>query len=721
MIAIIKKEFLSYMHSVTGWLFMAVIVGFFGMYASVYNMAYGSPYVAYALDSILIVFFIAIPILSMKALADEKKQKTDQMLLTAPISVWKIVAGKYMAMVLIFLIPVALMSLMPIFLTIYGEVPIAESYVAILAFVMYGLAAIAVGLFISSLTENLVIAAVISFVVLFVTYMMHGISSLVSETGNIITEVLNVFDFYLHYNKMISSVSDISGSSALNIVFDITTVVYFTSVVFLMLYMATQSLQKHRYGGSVKGFSLKYILKGVYSAITNVIIIAIIIGINIIADKIPEKYTSIDITQSNLVQITEQTKETLKNLSDEVKIYVYASEENADDVIAQTLTKYENESEYIDISYIDPLLNPNFMSNYTDDEVVQNSIIVETEKRHKLISYDEMYTMELDYTTYQQSVTGYDGEGQITSAISYCVSDEMPKIYIIAGHNEYSIDSGFLTAIEKENIEHETISLMEYDAIPEDAECIIIHAPESDFSQDEANKVIEYLNNGKKAIITAEFVDTEQPNFERILSEYGLKLQKGCIADNNQGNYYQAPIFLLPDIEYTDETLGLTSEYSYVMVPFAQAINVPEEEIENITYTKLLTTSENAVLKSADKEIQTYEYEEGDVQGKFCLGVKAEKSTENTTSTVYVFSSAQLFTDQYDSYVSGNNKIIFSNIMSNIANHKVSVSIPVKEYEANWLTITARDAYLFKAVTMIVIPLLLVVVGIVIWAKRRKK
>ena len=76
-----------------------------------------------------------------------------------------------------------------------------------------------------------------------------------------------------------------------------------------------------------------------------------------------------------------------------------------------------------------------------------------------------MYETEIDYSTYSQNVTGYDGEGQLTSAIAYCTSNDMPKVYMITGHNEYTLDSGFTTALEKENIDYETISLMEYDAI----------------------------------------------------------------------------------------------------------------------------------------------------------------------------------------------------------------------------------------------------------------
>jgi ABC-2 type transport system permease protein len=116
------------------------------------------------------------------------------------------------------------------------------------------------------------------------------------------------------------------------------------------------------------------------------------------------------------------------------------------------------------------------------------------------------------------------------------------------------------------------------------------------------------------------------------------------------------------------------------------------------------------------------EKEDGDVEGSFTIGVKAEKTIDDDNSAVlYVFSGARLFTDTFDSYVSGNNKQLFSNIMGTIANHEVSVSIPVKSYELEWLTTSQLDAALFRTIFMFLVPLVLVVVGIVIWVRRRKQ
>lgn len=716
MTAIFKKEFMSYLHSVTGWLFMAFMICLFAMYSSVYNLAYGTPYIAYSFDAVLILFFITVPLLSMRIMADERRQKTDQLLITSPVSVGKIVFGKYLAMAAVFVIPLLLFSFLPFFLSSYGTVPMAENFVALLAFALYGLAAIAVGLFLSSLTENVVIAAVFTFIVLFLTYMMQGIESLISSTGNLATRILSVFDFYSHYSGMISAVSDVTGNSRLTTVFDLTSIVYFLSIIVLMLFLTTQSIQKRRYTMSVKNFVM-----GAYSSIATAVAVALAVGVNLAAGALPSNYTSVDVTTNKLYGITEQTRELVKALDQDVNIYVYAARESADGVLAQTLERYQELSKHIEVTYIDPLQDPNFANKYTADDISQNSIIVETDKRSKVIDYYDLYETQLDYATYSQSVTGYDGEGQLTSAISYCISDDMPKIYFIAGHNEYTFDNGFLTAIEKENIDYETISLLEHDAIPEDAQCVIIHAPENDFSADDADKVIAYLNNGGMVIMTMEYVQEEQSHYERILSEFGMTLQRGMIAENDTAGYYQAPFYLLPNIEDAEETSGLTGQHKYVMSPFAQSVTVPENSVEGMTYTKLLTTSDKAVLKRGEKQVTTYEKEDGDIEGPFCVGVKAQKELESGEGTLYVFTSAQMFTDYYDSAVAGNNRQLLSNIMGTIAGHEVSVSIPVKSYTLELLTVPAQTAYLYRALFMIVVPLGLLAAGLAIWMVRRKK
>ncbi len=707
MTAILKKEFKSYMHSVVGFLFVAVMIFFFALYATVYNFASGIPYLSYTLSSILLLFWLAIPILSMRILAEERKQRTDQMILTAPVAVGEIVAGKFLAMAAVFMIPVVLMCAVPLYLRRFGEVPLGETYVVIMAFALYGLACIAVGLFVSSITESQVIAAVLTFAILFVTYMMAGIEDLISSTGNLLTKFLSIFDFQGRFVSMASGI------------LDLTSVVYFVSVIGLMLFLTAQSIQKRRYSVSVRNLSM-----GAYSSVTVCVVTALVVILNLIVARLPERYTNIDVTSNKMYTLTEQTRDILEALDEEIDIYVIQDENSADSTVAQTLKGYADASPHIHVTYIDPVVNPQFIDQYTTGSMTANSVIVESSKRYKVISYQDLYETEIDYTTYQQEVTGYDAEGQITSAIDYCVSEDMPKIYMIAGHNEYTLDAGFQTAIEKENIETETINLINYDAVPEDAECVMIHAPESDLSQDDADKVIAYLEKGGKVLITTDYAGIELPNLERIVAAFGMTLQNGYAVDNDSNNHYQEPIYLLPQVAYAPETEGLTGAYTYLLAPYAQGIGIVDEETEEITYTKLLTGSDSSLVKTNVGSAVQYTYEEGDIEGPVCVGIKAERAAqtdEGERSVLYVFTSARMFMDNIDMAVSGNNKKLFSNIMGTMAGHETSVSIPAKSYQLEMLIVSARDMICFGVVMVIAVPVGLIITGIMIWLGRRKR
>ena len=178
---------------------------------------------------------LSVPILTMRILAEEKRSKTDQLILTAPVSVGAVVMGKFLALVTIFLIPTLIACVYPLIMANFGSVPMGEAYLSILAFFLFGTASIAVGVFISSLTESQVIAAVLSFAVLFLGYMMPSICSIISSTGNLLTRLLGCFDMYTPFANLLEGTLNIGS------------IVYFVSLTALVLFLTVQSLEKRRY------------------------------------------------------------------------------------------------------------------------------------------------------------------------------------------------------------------------------------------------------------------------------------------------------------------------------------------------------------------------------------------------------------------------------------------------------------------------------------------
>ena len=199
MTAIYKRELKSYFNSMTGYVFIAFFTAFMGIYFMAYNLYSGYPYFSYALNSTMTILLIAVPVLTMKSFAEDKKTKTDQLLLTAPVSVTQIVLGKYFAMVTVFLIPVLISCLCPLIIKANGEAYLLTDYASILAFFLLGCIFIAIGMFISALTESQVIAAVGTFGILFVLCLWSDLISFLpsSEMGTVIGLLIFVTVFAL--------------------------------------------------------------------------------------------------------------------------------------------------------------------------------------------------------------------------------------------------------------------------------------------------------------------------------------------------------------------------------------------------------------------------------------------------------------------------------------------------------------------------------------------
>ena len=695
MLAIYKRELRSYLRTVTGNLFIAATLLLTGLYFTSYNLLSGYAYVSYALSASTFLFMITIPILTMKILAEEKKNKTDQLILTAPVSVGKIVLAKYLAMASIFMMAVAVVCIYPIALSFYGEVPFGESYAAILGFTLFGLTGISIGLFISSICESQVIAAVLTFIALFVGYMMSGICSLISSSGNLLTKLLGCFDLIAPLDNFFNGLLDLSG------------VVYYLSLIVLFIFLTCQSIQKRRWSISTK--SLK---TGAFSSTLIIIAFAAVVMANLAVQELPADLTQLDVTSQKLYSLTDETKNVLEKLEEDITIYVINSEESADETLDTTLERYAQLSNHIHVEYKDPLVNPNFYRTYADS-VSTNSLIVESGERAKVIDYSEIYETEFDYYTYSSTVTGYDAEGQITSAIDYVTNAELPVAYQIEGHGENVLETSFTDVLLKENVELSTINLLQYDAIPEDAACILLLGPTTDLSSDDVDKIISYLENGGKAVISVNMTEETLPNFDRVLAAYGVTNTYSMILESDRNYYYQSPYYLLPEIASTSVTSDIAG---YVFAPYAMELQFDTTN-EDRTIETFMTSSENAYAKADPMNVETLEYAEGDSHGIFNIGTII---TEGETEVVIV-SSGYVFTESANGMVSGTNSTLFGNIIAQFTGKEESSSIAVKNYQMDNITVSQTGIILWGLVLTVALPLFILAAGIVVWMRRRKR
>ncbi len=181
MLAMFKKELRSYFRGMTGFVFVALFLVVLGLYASVICFSNSSPRYEYVFYNSSFVFLITVPVLTMRSFAEERRQKTDQLLYTLPVSTTQIVVGKYLAMLCVFAVPVLVSCLYPLLIRIYdpsGALSYPAIYSAILVFFCLGAALISIGMFVSSLTENVFISAIVTFVTLLIFYLMGQLANL---------------------------------------------------------------------------------------------------------------------------------------------------------------------------------------------------------------------------------------------------------------------------------------------------------------------------------------------------------------------------------------------------------------------------------------------------------------------------------------------------------------------------------------------------------------
>ena len=233
MLAIYKRELKSYFHSMTGCVFIAFLVMFTGIYFMAYNLNAGYPYFSYTLSGSLIVFLVGIPLLTMRSFSEERKTKTDQLLLTAPVSLTKVVLGKYFAMVTVLAVPNVIFCLFPLLIKLQGTAYLLVVYSSIAVFFLLGCVYLAIGMFMSSLTESQIIAFISTFGILLLLYLWDGILSFLPGSALsgmigilLILTLIVVYIYHMTKNWMLAAGIEAVGIAAALIVYFVKSSLY---------------------------------------------------------------------------------------------------------------------------------------------------------------------------------------------------------------------------------------------------------------------------------------------------------------------------------------------------------------------------------------------------------------------------------------------------------------------------------------------------------------
>ena len=466
--------------------------------------------------------------------------------------------------------------------------------------------------------------------------------------------------------------------------------------------------------------------QGSFSIGVTAIVIAIVVVANMIIGQLPEKYRNIDVSSTKIYEISDTSKDLLKELDHKVTLTVLAVKDETDDRITTFLSKYAGLSKNVSVKWIDPVLHP---STLTENNAEKDTIVVKCEDTGKstTVAFSDIIVQDMSsyYYTGSASESEFDGEGQLTSAINYVISDASQTVYRTSGHGESTFSTTISDLMKKNNYNVEELNLVMNTEIPDDCDLLMMYAPTNDMSQEEADVMKNYLKSGGKVMLILGDTTSEQlPNLMGILSDYGMKEANGYIADPKrcyQGNAY----YLFPQLSVSgDLANGISSQM--VLLVNTHGLELSDPARDTISVNAFMSTTNNAYAVTEDAQ----------TEGSYTLGAVATESIskddgddaedENSTddsetleSRLTVISSASMIDSQItDAFTTLENTTLFMNAVTANFDGVKNISIEPKSLSVEHNTV--QHSGLLSLLVIFGVPIIFLIGGFSVWYRRRK-
>ncbi|MBR5124823.1 MAG: Gldg family protein [Clostridia bacterium] len=512
-------------------------------------------------------------------------------------------------------------------------------------------------------------------------------------------------------------------------------------------------------------FRMKRSVKiGTYSFVMGVIVLAALIVANLLVGSLPAKVTRFSLDDQSITDISDETVKFVSGLSEDVTIYWLCEEEVVDEETSLFLTRYEEAGKHVKVEIVDPLKNPTFTNKYSDTTISQYSFIVESARRYIVVDYASMYyftnsflaselglteplsqamlTSYVDqYATIVQMYYGVDlssynavhsfcGEAKLTSAIDYVTREYIPHAYVLTGHGNAVYSEALNELVVSMGVEAQRLDLSKAAKVPVDANCLILYAPTTDLSAHEAALLTDYLNAGGSLILnTAPETVNAMPNLQSVTALFGLTAAEGIVEEGQEagtstpGCVSGKPQTLVPTVNTQYGAVGyvqsnLQSGSNLPQMTSCHAILSAGKLPTGVTVTSLFTTSDKATCVDGQGAVLSQ-------AGKKDIAVTATKNvaSENGTTiqgkltwygSTTSFGGSSLSANDY--YYAATAAVLGEPFSSAYANLSAVV------FETETLDkLTASSVWIIGAVTVIVLPLTLLIIGVVIWVLRKRR
>lgn len=459
---------------------------------------------------------------------------------------------------------------------------------------------------------------------------------------------------------------------------------------------------------------LKYKINGTF------LMIAVLVGavlINLILGAIDTKVPlEVDLTKENLYEFSQQTNDIMKSLDKDITIYAIYGEGNIPTQVEKYLDRYKALSNRVTVTTIDPYKDPTKIQKFEakGDTISNGSLIVECGDKFKIITSEQMTAT--DFLKQQNLVL----ENRITNAVYFVTgAGEQQKLYFTEGHGE-SENSQLQTALQNEDYLAETVNLSISD-VPEDADGLVVLAPQKDFTEEERNRLAAYMENGGNAAFIFAAGGDKLERLSAYLTEWGITPMYNLVVEGDQSKNLMTRLGAspVPDMMEHDITTNLIAQKLTYVAFQAMSLNLNTTNPQYAQVTPLLKTGAESYGK-VNVQAQSAAYEDGDVMGPLDLAAIAEKQYDDGSYS-RVFVSGSVWAVEYPSILSEAsyaNGDFTLNSFSWMTEKPSGLSIRPKLISPETLKMTNTQA-MVMIVIVVLIPIALLVFGIVIWFRRR--
>lgn len=495
-----------------------------------------------------------------------------------------------------------------------------------------------------------------------------------------------------------------------------------------------------------KKFNTRKLKYGSVATAITVIVAAVVVVINIIVNIASDKVNmSIDLTVNGNFEISQQTIDYLATVTEPVSIvcmsdeltfqtsnYIYYKQ------AYEVLKKYSIYNNLVSLEFVDMVKNPTYADRYKDmykGEISAYSIVVESDKRIKVLTIQDLYNTEtqFDYSTF----SSYDvpvsskAEQEITSAIMYVTDPNPLKAVLFKSETSGTSYDNISSLMVSNGYEVSEIDPL-VDPIPEDTDIVVINAPLNDYESDIIDKLYNFLDNGgnlgKNLIYLADYSQKSTANIDAFLAEWGIKVESGVVGDQDTNNLQGQSFYVVRDYITDNDYSGNVPQIALPFIDYqSRPITLLFDTKDTRSTVALLRTKDTGFVMTDEMQAAIREGEAPDiqtgVQTTMALGRKYifDKDNNMVFSNVLVIGSSENLDEAFTSTTYYNNGDYFVSVLNTMSGKSSGISIVAKDLSADTFDIDQATASKFMVVFVFIVPIAVLAVGVIVFIRRRSK